>query len=102
MMAVEMNATSSEIARAVDDAREDVAATLVDAEPVLGGGAGGRAEVVEQVRVLDVRIRRAGDLDDQRREDRDEHCEHDDAGRDHRDAVTRETAARKAAAAIAR
>ena len=66
-------------AGAVDRAREDVAAEAVDAERMLGGRAGRRAEDVERLRALHARAGRAGDLDDQRREDRDEDQQHDEA-----------------------
>ena len=91
--AVAISATVSEIARAVDHAGEHVAADLVDAEECASRARpGGQAEVVERVRVL----RRSGParrrLDDQRREDRDQDQQDDEAERRHRDLVATEAA----------
>ena len=86
-MNVEMNATSSEIARAVDHAGEHVAAALVDAEPVVGGGPGRRAEVVEQVGFCTFGSGAPVTLTISGSEDRHEAREHHEAGRDHRDLV---------------
>ncbi len=77
---------------AVDRAREDVATELVDAEPVLGGRSGRAAEEVERVRVLRLRIGRAEDRDDHRREDRHEDQGDDEAQRRHRDLVAAQPA----------
>ena len=76
--------------RAVDRAREDVAAELIDAEWMGGARAQRAAERVGGVGVIDVRTRDTEELDDQRREDRDEDEQDDESGRDHGDAVRAE------------
>ena len=79
-------------ARAVDGAREDVAAEPVDAEGVLGGRAGRRAEDVERLRALDLRAGRADEADDHRREDRRQDQDDDERERGHRDLVASQPA----------
>ena len=79
-------------ARAIDDAREDVAAELVDAERMRRAGPGRAAESVERVGVVHVRALEPKDLDDQRRGDRDDDQEDDERRRHHRDLVLAEAA----------
>ena len=82
-----MIATCERHARAVEHAREHVAAERVDAEDVVRARAGRRPERVERLRVLVVRAGGADELDDQRREDRREHQEHDEDPRRERHLV---------------
>ena len=72
----------------VDGAAEDVAAELVDAEVVLGGGAGrGREERIERAGVASVEVRRTDEGDDLRREDRDQDEQEDEDERDESELV---------------
>ena len=85
---VPTNATSSDTRAPSSDAREDVAAELVDAEEVLAARA--RSAVPKSSSALGrllVRRRRADELADQRREDRDEDQQHDEGQRGERDLV---------------
>ena len=75
-------------ARSVHGAAEDVAADLIDAEPVLARGAGrGGEEGVERAGVARVGIRSTEDVDDDGRENRREAQERDEDQRRERELV---------------